>query len=430
VICEYSLSVCRAESARFFTSGSAPTSPTDARLVDNRGPTSIASPADRCCAGSATCAPSLIDDKSKQAVAAWQTAKASAPTEGTRGSCEKTKEVYAAEAQVDAATAGACFTRKQLCVDKVVQWRAELARNFPTSLDDVRRKLDGVETKCKTGLSADSAKAAMDAALANSSDGARCEGSSTAGGGDSGSGSPANGDGGGGLGDVNPQALMGLLQAVMAAQQQQPETPPEQPVMDCSNEAIAGCQQGPTAQNTWNPEGSAELKSSGDSTGGFNPEPSSVSGAGPVQLPSGESTSRPNAAGTVPNGGGGIPGGGGGGAASLGGGGAAGAQLASGKNTDIMHGERGGGGFAQTNAAMTLAPGSAGGYGGYGRADDSQPNLDLAQYLPKEGGRRLAGSDPQASSAQINSSGVNIWNRISDHFKSRCNQGLLRDCVP
>jgi hypothetical protein len=64
-------------------------------------------------------------------------------------------------------------------------------------------------------------------------------------------------------------------------------------------------------------------------------------------------------------------------------------------------------------------------------APPPQEMADLSRFLPKLNSnvlRGLAGGNAQV--VQINSKDVNIWNRISDRIKSRCSQGLLRDCIP
>ena len=83
---------------------------------------------------------------------------------------------------------------------------------------------------------------------------------------------------------------------------------------------------------------------------------------------------------------------------------------------------------------MNLKSGENGGYN-YGGGVGSDSGLNLGDFLP--GGkqdpskRALAGQTATGNSNfQIQAKDVNIWNRISERIKSRCSQGLLRDCIP
>lgn len=86
--------------------------------------------------------------------------------------------------------------------------------------------------------------------------------------------------------------------------------------------------------------------------------------------------------------------------------------------------------FAGMNQGMSTAVGGGGGGYSYGgRGDGGQP-INYADWLPKTPSavRALAGGNMRPM--QIQSKEVNIWTRISDHIKSRCALGLLRDCFP
>ena len=68
---------------------------------------------------------------------------------------------------------------------------------------------------------------------------------------------------------------------------------------------------------------------------------------------------------------------------------------------------------------------------GYNYGGMQADGLDLREFLPggsKDPTRKVAGGS--ATNFQIQSRDVNIWARISERIKSRCSQGLLRDCIP
>lgn len=314
------------------------------------------------------------------------------------------------------------------------------------NLDEVKAQL---EKECKGKTGADP----KNTTTANKNGGG--SGSGGGGGGDStggGSGAKPQSTGGGGMG-----ALASMLPALMSAlgQQQQPQQQPQQMAqqnpyqpqldkVDCSvNPALAGCPlPGQATPESWNKgvASAAEPKDAPTSSGDFNVADTNDMKTASADTPAGEGIqSEPMKVAGVPNGGGGMPGGaGGGGAASLGGGGAAagGGYAPASTKTDILNGERSGGGYAQMAAGMGMKNGEGGGgytYGGGGYGHGADDNIDLSQFLP--GGKR----DPTAprnvagvagANYQIQSKEVNIWNRISDRIRTRCSQGLLRDCIP
>jgi hypothetical protein len=132
----------------------------------------------------------------------------------------------------------------------------------------------------------------------------------------------------------------------------------------------------------------------------------------------------------VPNGGGGgIPGGGGGGTASMGGPSGGGAKL---DHKTIEVGTGSAGAIGGTGSGK-LQNGSEGGGWTGGHSGGLEDGLNLADYLPNGRldpvKRGIAGS-MDSSHQQIQPQSVDIWKRMSEHFRSRCNQGLLRDCGP
>jgi hypothetical protein len=384
--------------------------------------------ANTCCGDSTACATQLRDamaTDAKNKLSAVVGANKDKTNGGINGSHSTNSTLLGAQAAVASSAAGACFARKELCRTTYNSWAKDIeSANCGKACADQAARLRGEAQRCD-GLSVDKMKGEVERLLAD-------KGTSDQG--DNNSQSDTNlgpvdetAEGGAGSG-LNPQALMGMLSGLLQQQQQQPEES-EDPIMDCSNEAIAGCQP-QAAKNSWNSDTSgANMQTSNDSTGGFNVAPGGVDGLNPqaVLPPGGSGQAQATSAG-VPNGGTPMPGGGA--AASLGGVGPGGqVPGGSGRSTDIMHGERSGG-FAQTNAAMTMTPGGSGGFSGYGHGDSYDANVDLAQFLPKDPARVLAGGQMRAAAPQINTSSVNIWNRISEHIKARCTQGLLRDCVP
>lgn len=242
-----------------------------------------------------------------------------------------------------------------------------------------------------------------------------------------------------GMGGMNPQSLMQLAQALMKQDDKNNEEEPQQPQMqDCSsNPNLAGCTTQTASVQSWNqPAGESGVAKDSDSGGG-TPNPTDISGAQVASLNQPGQFGTPSTTQGVPNGGGQmLGGGGGGGAASLGGGGGGGAGGAGGKKVEITTGG-GGGGFSQQAANMKMTNGEGGGgysYGGRGLAS-SGDGFNLSEFLPGGAkdpfkGRGLAGSTTGTGNFQIQSKDVNLFSRISERIKSRCAQGLLRDCIP
>lgn len=247
----------------------------------------------------------------------------------------------------------------------------------------------------------------------------------------------------GGLGDSMGPMLQSALPMLLSALNPQaaPTTQPqEMQQLTCEqNPGLAGCPlPGQGTNESWNDaQGTADAKQEPQGSGDFN-----LQNTGDIPMPQSlgdvkaASASNPPTVNAVPNGGGGIPGGGGGGPASLGGGGGGGgAQLNS--KADVLHGVGGGasGNFGQTNEKMNMKSGDSGGYS-YNNGSLHEDTMNLADFLP--GGkndptkRNVAGigAGTATTNFQIQSKDVNIWNRISDRIKSRCSQGLLRDCIP
>lgn len=247
---------------------------------------------------------------------------------------------------------------------------------------------------------------------------------------------------------LNQQTMMALAQmaatAAMAAQNQSSGSGQDSSASTAScssNPNLAGCATTTSGSDSWNAK-TASVAGGSDSggSGGFNlADEKSMTPSSTDSAKSREASSSPSVS-SVPNGGGGMPGGsGGGGSAGLGGGGnpGGGAAAAGGSAADILHGlSSGGGGMSAMNASMNLKNGEGGGGYSYGngRNGAGEGNLDLSQFLPggkQDPNRKLAGfAAGGPSNIQIQSKEVNIWSRISERIKARCNQGLLRDCIP
>jgi len=258
-------------------------------------------------------------------------------------------------------------------------------------------------------------------------------------------------------GSSSSNPLQQLAQALQNMPQPQPQTPPTQPqtpdmsASNCSgaNMVGPGCGAGvatASPQTFPRPAVTGGFQTADASAKGFNPGDTSTT-PGPQGIPPVNSNNQnqlqPLGATVVANNtGGNIPqsNGGGGGAPASSGGGIM-ASLAK-PFREIMggltsYGSGSGGSYGTTNEHLSLAAGGVNvGYGGYTKGGDEE-QLKLADFLPN-GARAPAavknafgiGGYGSGKTEQIQSSRVNIWNRISDHFKSRCAQGLLRDCFP
>jgi hypothetical protein len=239
------------------------------------------------------------------------------------------------------------------------------------------------------------------------------------------------------LGGLNPQSLMQLMQA-MNQNQEDPAQAQPPAFQDCSaNPNIAGCMQTASLPQSWNQAAGATSASSTDDSGGeFNP--ADVSGMQPASVNDQQQRQfgTPATTAAVPNGGGQMLGGGGSGSpAALGGAQPANYGGSPGKKVEVQT-SGGGGGYSQTAANMNLKNGEGGGgytYGGRNPSSDS--NFDLSSFLPGGKhdpfkGRNVAGAASGTGNFQIQSKDVNLFSRISERIKSRCAQGLLRDCIP
>lgn len=261
-------------------------------------------------------------------------------------------------------------------------------------------------------------------------------GGSGSGGSGSGTQQPKKGEGGGNpMGDLM-KALGGMMNQQQDNQQQQQIPPPQ----DCSsNLALAGCPV-PKAEgsDSWNKKaGEADMREPEEKADGENFNVASgENGTNGFDGNGEKKFSTPPTVNPVQGGGGGgIPGQGGGAPAAAGAAGGGYAMAA--KNlADVMQGTRGGGGYAAQNQAMQMQNGSAAGGFTYGAGNEGgMRGMDLRQFLPggkNDPTRKLAGGNGPGlgTGTQIQSQSVNIWNRISERFKSRCIQGLLRDCIP
>ncbi len=230
-------------------------------------------------------------------------------------------------------------------------------------------------------------------------------------------------------------ALMSALGGMMGGMggQQQGQEQPQEPYYPESCEQNPNLSHCPAkVKESWNPEGGMQLASVTDST---QPSDFNISDP-PVELPNEIQPGKaadPAQVSAVPNGGGAVPQGAGNPGVGANNVGAAGAAKA---RTDILQGERSGG-YSQMAADMKMDADGSGGFSGYGSGSNTAASgyrvgMDLKQFLPggtKDPARKLAGQG-FAERADIQSAGVNIWERISDRFRNRCAQGLLRDCVP
>lgn len=189
------------------------------------------------------------------------------------------------------------------------------------------------------------------------------------------------------------------------------------------------------AQNTGTADFNRNAREDTNSPGNFNLADTRDGYSTPPERPKFEPQGTTQGKTIANNAGGGIPGAAGGGS----GGGAKadpvprGSPGSPGYTTDIMQGERSGGGYqgGSQMAADTDDPG--GGFGGYGHGGERTPagekGVDLRQYLPggkKDPNRRFAGFD--LMSAQINSRHVDIWQKITNRIQEKCRLGELIGC--
>lgn len=374
------------------------------------------------CAAAATAATTNCQSKTLQAPPA-------AKDGGTKEICEQyNSEVLNAQSQNEY-QAGRCRAAIANC-------RATCASENPrdniVKCENLRKNAEMLENQMRE-LELGSLKA-MDCSKFSSADPGSSSGGDSTGKKDS---SQAKSTSSNPLGGLNPQALMQLMQA-MNQNQEDPTQAQPPAFQDCSaNPNIAGCVQPASLPQSWNQAAGAASASDTDNSGGeFNP--ADISGMQPASANDQQQRQfgTPATTASVPNGGGQMLGGGGGGSpASLGG-----AQPASyggnpSKKVEVQTGS-GGGGYSQTAAGMNLKNGEGGGgytYGGRNPSSDS--NFDLSSFLPGGKhdpfkGRNVAGTASGTGNFQIQSKDVNLFSRISERIKSRCAQGLLRDCIP
>lgn len=237
--------------------------------------------------------------------------------------------------------------------------------------------------------------------------------------------------------------LMKALQSAMKQDDQKDQQQQQPPAVDCSNPAIVGgnCppQQVAAQSDSWNKKaGEAEMKDPEEKADSGNFNVAGNEGGDPSFQGNGEKKFSTPPTVTPPGGGGGggIPGGQGG--PQAGGAAGGGGYAVSSKNlADVMHGTMSGGGYAAQAAAMNMQNGGGSGGYTYGQGgQDGMRGMDLRQFLPggkSDPTRKLAGGNGLGiggAGMQIQSQSVNIWNRITERIKSRCSQGLLRDCIP
>lgn len=236
----------------------------------------------------------------------------------------------------------------------------------------------------------------------------------------------------------NPQSMMQMLQAMNKKDDETPEEEQFGQMQDCTAlPTLAGCQTATLQPQSWNQQtGESGTSKDAESTG-FASNPTDIGGAQPASVgPTGQVGTPPTYQG-IANGGGQMLGGGGGGSpASLGGGSGGGAGGAGGKKVEITTGG-GGGGFSQQAANMKMTNGEGGGGYNYGGRNPSgvDNGFNLSEFLPGGAkdpfkGRAIAGQMNGTGNFQIQSKDVNLFSRISERIKSRCAQGLLRDCIP
>lgn len=396
--------------------------------------------------------------------------------EGLKEACDKLKNETDKGSAVNQAQSGECRARIHYCNAKCAQVRKSIDQtcgadpNACIGLDSKRNMIAADINSC-AGISPDVFDDQTRNLEVAKALGAKCDqlagggkddppgGKDPAGGGGGGGGGDGGASKDGGTGGKKPQsqnagmgamlpALMQMAQGLMNKQQPQQQAQFQPPVdaVDCNvNPQLMGCEcklypnlpQCPKdgksdSYNTGEAQvASVEPSGAGEFNVGDNDGYKTAS-ADP-QAPKMEQQAALTGAG-VPNGGGAMPGGGGGGAASLGGGGGGGYAGGPGAKTDILNGFSGGGGaLASVNSGMNMKNGEGGGgytYGG-GFATGNEDNVDLSQFFSSGKsnpiGRQLAGTGLGMDMAQIQSSKVNIWFRISERFKARCDLGLL-DC--
>lgn len=378
---------------------------------------------------------------------------------GMEGLCRGQKEICASMYEDAAKSAGAA------CSPSDAACKANLADRAANNFKAGAQRCRGIRSEVEKAKPADDIKAQatkdenkMAAAQKEGPAGSSGSGTGGAGGATPSStgGNPGAGGGMGGMGQMASSLLPALMQMAMmqnqqGQQQQQPGNLP-QGATGCEtkdawgNSILAGC--GP---------GTTQTASLNGTSGDAGPTESSNNSEPKFNLPDGGDTTpltdipgaapgKPTPITTTPvaNGGGPMPGGQNSSPASLGSaGGGGGGGGAKGNVTEIDHGLSGGpggGGLASMAQNMQLQTGGGGGGFNYGNSGSGFERLKLAEFLP--GGSKYAGasglgrglaalSNPlNPTNLKIHSKKVNIWARITDCFRSKCAQGLLRDCGP
>jgi len=165
------------------------------------------------------------------------------------------------------------------------------------------------------------------------------------------------------------------------------------------------------------------------------PPDTSDNDLGPLGAPGGAGGSSGLAQPSGGQGGGGVPGGGGG-AAALGSTEGGGPASDSGPNTDILKGEKGGGGYT-TSAGGFRSSGGFKGYSGGRRPDvldsDRFKKFDLSKYVNPEGPRH---NDPKRGlsglsgnlDSEIAGKHENIFQKVHNRYRVLCKLGRLYGC--
>lgn len=405
----------------------------------------------KCCATDTTNCQSEVTGEAKSSIVALL--KATTDSDGLNNDCNQSEVINGHGAKATYGVAGVCDSAQKVCTDECAKLVDELTAcvsaatpSNPLFKCQAALKVARESVKDCQGLNSSALVASAEQYAGGETMAAVCGSVTKETGSPSGSdgGSPAAGGSPADIADGSPSKLnissmMPMLQNMLPALMQALQKP-EGPMLDrvdCSvNPNLAGCLQGKGLTESWNEKtGLAEASVNPAEQGAFDlPDPS---GSFDPQstVPTGAPSSPPTV-GAVPNGGGGIPGGGGGGPASLGGGVGSGSGAQLGSKTDVLHGvgSAASGGYSQTNAGINVKSGENGGYS-YGSGVGADSGMNLGDFLP--GGRQdpskraLAGQAMTGNSHfQIQAKDVNIWNRISERIKSRCSQGLLRDCIP
>lgn len=358
--------------------------------------------------------------------------------EGMLAICTKLKDKTVLGANVNARVAGNCLSRKAHLGFECEQVVAKHCTMDSACTEDEAKAMIVMKSACPSMVpDVSTLRKQVDSMTEDSKLAALCEGGSSTKPGETAgvidenhNGVPDDQEKPEDEGDVKPSsvgkgagdmasALMPLMQSLF----KQPE-PEEKEDIDCVINP-ANCPddqqkaEGPTPMNP----GSSQPVAAESFTPEF--DPASMPNA-PNDLGIQAASTTPGAGGTIPNGGGGFPNAPGGGMGGLGN-----PQRGGGGGVDPkkigMDGFNSPGSYASTN--QKLSADVSGGNGGYRQpVGQEDPGFDLKPFMGLDKKRGLAsGMAPQ--NAEISNAGVNMWLKVSDRFKSRCNQGLLRDCT-